>query len=289
MKAHFTRGRMPGWRRWLLLFGLCLGAGWGAPAQAAETLKVAVIGGVKMSGVWDRLAPRLQAATGIPVQVVSAANKDGVVPDFAAGRADLLLIHGGRETYALEGAGLVGRQRVWGYNEHVVVGPVEDPAGVKGAADGSEAFRRIEKVRAPFVAARNQGSHEIVQHLWEAMGLRPAADWVVLDDAERPQQVLQLAAKRRAYVVVGALPVAFGKLQGDGMAVLVRGDPQMRRAYVAAEPGPRHPASPEARAGAARVADWLVSPAGQRALAEADQEAGGPWIHGLPWREGEGG
>lgn len=214
MRRRPTWDRAPGWNCWLVLIGLCLGAWRGMPAQAAETLKVAVIGGVKMSGVWDRLVPRLEAATGVRAEVVSAANKDGVVPDFAAGRADLLLIHGGRESYALEGAGLVGRQRVWGYNEHVVVGPLEDPAGVKGAADGSEAFRRIEKAQAPFVAAGNQGSHEIVQHLWEAMGLPPAADWMVLDDTERPPQVLQLAMKRRACILVGALPVAFGQLQG---------------------------------------------------------------------------
>ena len=46
-------------------------------------------------------------------------------------------------------------------------------------------------------------------------------------------------------------------------------DPAMRRAYVAMEPGPRHHASAEARLQARKVADYLVSPAGQADLIEA--------------------
>ncbi|MEE4464568.1 tungsten ABC transporter permease, partial [Azotobacter chroococcum] len=63
--------------------------------------------------------------------------------------------------------------------------------------------------------------------------------------------------------------------------ILLRGDRRMRRAYVALEPGPAHPASAAAREGARRVVDYLVSPAGQANLAAADGEAGGPWIYGL--------
>lgn len=65
------------------------------------------------------------------------------------------------------------------------------------------------------------------------------------------------------------------------MRVLLKGDPAMRRVYVAVEPGPRHPADRRQRRMAHRLAEYLLGPAGQRALVEADREAGGPWVFPL--------
>lgn len=264
-----------------LALGLLLALALAPGARAGELLRLAMVGGIQLSGVGERLRTRLEAATGVRLELVAVANKEAIVPRFVRGEAELLLIHGGSETFALQAAGLGGRMQVWGFNEHVLVGPAEDPAGVRGAADGAEAFRRIAAARAPFVAFRDAGSHEIVQRLWRQAGIRPAADWVLPDEGERPQEILAQAARQRAYVVVGGIPAAFGKLHGEGLEILLRGDRRMRRAYVALEPGPAHPASAAAREGARRVVDYLVSPAGQADLAAADGEAGGPWIYGL--------
>ncbi len=232
-----------------------------------------------MCGVWDRLVPRIERATGVRVEPASAAPKEVVVPEFRRGTADLLIVHGGDETFALEAEGLGAPLRVWAFNEHVVVGPVEDPAEVAGAGSAVDALARIARQHAPFLAFRDPGSHAIVQRLWRKGGVaRPSPRWVMTDETTDPHEVLALASVQRAYVVVGHIPVAFGKLRGEGMAVLFTGDPDMRRAYVIVEPGPAHPAGAVTRALARRVADWLVSPAGQAALRDADAEAGGPWI-----------
>lgn len=257
-----------------------------AAAQAAvpagdPPLRVAVVGGIQLCGVWERLAPRITRATGVALALTSAAPKTQIVPDFRSGAADLLLIHGGVETFGLQAEGIGGTQRVWSANEHVIVGPAHDPAGVRGAADAAEAFARIARHKAPFVAFRDPGSHEMVQNIWKRAGLAASADWVLLDETRRPQQILTLAAARQAYVVVGAIPVAFEKLRGEGLELLLKGDATLRRHFVAMEPGPRHPAAALARTQARTVADFLVSAAGQQALREADAEAGGPWLFAL--------
>jgi len=251
-------------------------------AIADEMLKVAVVGGIQMCGVWDKLVPKIEKATGIRIDMTAAAPKTMIIPEFRRGNADLLLIHGGSETFALQADGTGGQQRVWSFNEHAIIGPSSDPAGVARASDAEQAFRAIAEQRAPFVAFRDPGSHEIVQSIWKHMRLQANADWVVLDETTKPQEVLEFAAKRRAYVVVGAIPAAFEKMRGEGLKILFKGDPAMRRAYVAMEPGPRHPASPEAREQARKVADFLTSSAGQTALVEADREAGGPWLFPIP-------
>lgn len=262
----------------LLALGLALGS---QTTFAAEALKVAVVGGIQMCGVWERLVPKIENATGVSIDMTAAAPKTQIIPEFRRGNADLLLIHGGSETFALQAEGIGGQQRVWSFNEHAIIGPQNDPAGVTRAGTAEQAFRAIAEHRSPFVAFRDPGSHEIVQNLWKRMRLQAASDWVLLDETAQPREILEFAAKKQAYVVVGAIPAVFEKMRGEGLKILLKGDPAMRRAFVVMEPGPRHPASPEAREQARQVADFLTSPAGQTAVVEADREAGGPWLFPL--------
>jgi len=107
------------------------------------------------------------------------------------------------------------------------------------------------------------------------------------DEGEQAHQVVTAAAKHGAYVVVGHIPVAFGKTPLGDYRVLLRGDPDLRRTFVLVEPGPRHPAGAAQRALARRLAEYLLGPRGQAALVEANQaiatpERPGPWVFPLP-------
>lgn len=252
------------------------------PALAAETVRVAVVGGLVMCGVWPALVPLAEQATGLKIETVAAAPKEGIVPVFRRGEADLLIMHGSDETYALQAAGLAAPLRAWAMNEHVIVGPTADPAHIAGSRDGTEALERILKANAPMIGFRDPGSFSIVAGLLRAAGLRLGPRQQLFDDGESAQGVLRSAAANQAYVVVGHIPVAFGKMPSEGMQVLLKGDPAMRRVYVAAEPGPQHPASPAQRQASHKLAEFLLSPAGQAALRRVDAEAHGPWIFPLP-------
>lgn len=259
-----------------------------APALAATpTVRVAVVGGLSLCGVWPVLAKQAEAATGLHIETVAAAPKEGVVPLFARGDADLLLIHGSDETYQLQAQGLAAPLRAWAQNEHVIVGPADDPAKVGEAPNGVAAVRRIATADAALIGFRDPGSFSTMQHLWRAANIRPGPRQQLFDNAEQPQQVLQAAAKLNAYVVAGHIPVAFGKMPAGNYRVLLAGDPAMRRVYVAVEPGPRHPAITAQRTRAKRLVNYLLSAAGQAALAAANDavattERPGPWIFPLP-------
>lgn len=266
-----------------ILLAICFATSEAAQDTTPETpVKVAVVGGLSLSGVWPALTKRASKATGLQIETVAAAPKEGVVPLFRDGEADLLLIHGSDETYGLLAAGVAAPLRAWAMNEHVIVGPNDDPAKVAEAQDAAEAMRRIVAADAPLIGFRDPGSFGIVHGLFRALGLRPGPRQQLYDDAESPQQVLRSAAAKHGYAVVGHIPVAFGKMPSNGMAVLLKGDPAMRRVYVVVEPGPRHPANPRQRELARQLADYLVSPAGQADLVAADKEVGGPWVFPLP-------
>lgn len=263
------------------------GAAWATGAGAvhlppardgAPTVRVAAVGGLALCGVWPLLAAQAGQALGLQVQTVMASPKEGVVPAFASGEAEVLLIHASDEALGLEAAGLAGQARVWAWNEQVVIGPEADPAEVAQARDGQDAMRRIAQAQAPFIALRDPGSYTVVQRLWRRAGIRADERWVRVDTAPTPQAVLRQAREQQAYVVAGHIPWAFGKMVEPGLRVLLRGDPQMRRPYVVLTPGERHRASVWARRDARRLADYLVSATGQAALRAADREAGGPWL-----------
>lgn len=271
----------------LCLMGLLLALSAQAAPAASNEIRVAVVGGLAMSGVWPELAKRAEAATGLHIVTVAAAPKEGIVPPFTKGEAELLLIHGSDETYRLQAQGLAAPLRAWAQNEQVIVGPADDPAGVGKARDGIEAIRRISAADAPLIGFRDPGSFSTMQHLWRAAGLRPGPRQQLYDDAEKPQQVVEAAAKHGAYVIAGHMPVAFGRMPAGNYRVLLAGDPDMRRIYVAVEPGPRHPATATQRERAHRLAEYLLSTEGQAALVAADRAAAaperpGPWVFPLP-------
>lgn len=270
-------------RSWLLVLLLALGLD-GANAETngrtapRTSIRVAVVGGLVLCGVWPALAARAEKATGLHIETVAAAPKEGVVPPFRRGEADLLLIHGSDETYALQAAGFAAPLRAWAMNEHVIVGPLGDPAGIADAPDATEALRRIIAADAPLIGFRDPGSFGIVHGLLRSAGLHAGPRQQLFDDAESPQQVLHSAAAKNGYAVVGHIPVAFGKMPSEGMRVLLKGDPALRRVYVVVEPGRQHPASVTRRRAAHRLAAYLLGRRGQADLQAADRLAGGPWV-----------
>lgn len=253
-----------------------------ARAEAPPRVRVAVVGGLVLCGVWPELSRRAAAATGLEIETVAAAPKEGIVPAFRQGEAELLLMHGSDETYHLQAAGLAAPLQAWAMNEHVILGPPEDPARIAQAPDAATALARIIEADAPMIGFRDPGSLAVMHALFRARGLRPGIRQQLPDTGATPQQVLESAAAQGAYVIAGHIPVAFGKMPQAGLALLFSGDPAMRRVYVLVQPGPRHPASPEQRQRARQLADYLQSPAGRQALEAANQSAGSPWVFPLP-------
>ena len=85
------------------------------------------------------------------------------------------------------------------------------------------------------------GSRELTHTLWRLAGIEPKGDWVIKDDtAISKWNVLQFCRSNHAYVVVGYIPALTGKMQNDGMEILVKNDPVMRRPYIVMEANPKN-------------------------------------------------
>jgi tungstate transport system substrate-binding protein len=179
--------------------------------------------------------------------------------------ADLLTMHAGDFSTNLVADGFGVNMRPWARNEHVILGPPSDPAGIRGMHDGAAAFRKIAESGSPFVDSRAIGSRKICHLLWKSADVVPRGDWVLKDESA-PFLIAAFAERHQAYVVMGRIPVRFRKIPLGSMVVMVEGDPAMRRPYVVMEANPERFSDGNAE-GARALADFLLSEAAQRLLA----------------------
>ncbi len=255
----------------VMLFGAMANS---ASAEEKRTIRVAAIGGMTMTGMWQELAAKFEADTGWKTQLVITGPKSVISEPFKHGDVDVLTMHSSDETTDLVANGYGTNLRPWARNEHTIVGPASDPAGIRGMKDGAEALKKIAGAHAAFVDFYGPGSRELTHKLWQRAGLKPEGDWVLKDESASPQEIVAFAEKKQAYVVVGRIPVTNGKMALGKMEVLVQGDPEMRRPYVVIEANVKK--FPQMNtAGARALADWLVSDKGQGFLLDYGRKSPG--------------
>jgi tungstate transport system substrate-binding protein len=118
-------------------------------------------------------------------------------------------------------------------NTLALIGPSDDPAGVRGLADPIEAFRRIAQTKSRFVVNSSGGvkyAEDIVAKL--ANVTRPWSGYTE-PKLEGPEAA-RAAAEARAYTLWGLPPFLRFKRQGElkALEALVVGSPLLQRMMV---------------------------------------------------------
>lgn len=130
------------------------------------------------SGLLDFLNPIFQEKTGLEVQVVSQGT-GAALETGARGDADVLLVHDrGSELELVEEGAFVDRFDVM-YNDFIIVGPADDPAGVMDVDSVVDAFNLIADSGSVFISrGDDSGTHRMELRLWESAGIEPdGQDW----------------------------------------------------------------------------------------------------------------
>ena len=150
-----------------------------APAAEAEpqVLRLATTTSTADSGLLDAILPDFEAANNARVDVV-AVGTGQAIEIGQAGDADVILVHArAREDAFIEEGHGTARYDVM-YNDFILVGPAEDPAGVQGMATAAEALTAIAAAEASFASrGDDSGTHTKELSLWEKAGITPEGDW----------------------------------------------------------------------------------------------------------------
>ncbi len=91
------------------------------------------------------------------------------------------------------------------YNDFVIVGPPNDPAGIKGMKLATEALKVISEKGVTFISrGDNSGTHVAEKELWEKAGLKPSGSWYIVYEkgAEGNAPTLRYTDQKSAYTVI---------------------------------------------------------------------------------------
>lgn len=237
------------------------------PAIAGEFIVVQSTTSTQNSGLFDYLLPIFEAKSGIEVRVV-AVGTGQALKNARNGDGDVLLAHArsSEEKFVADGFGAKRSDLM--YNDFVIVGPRNDPAGVRGMRDVTEALTELERARATFVSrGDDSGTHNKEMRLWQEAGvdpLRASGEWY-RETGSGMGATLNTAAGMGAYTMSDrATWIAFEN-KGD-LEVLVEGDKRLFNQYGVILVSPdKHP-HVKVRAGQAFI-DWLLGDEGQAAIA----------------------
>lgn len=250
-------------RRTLLALALLLPGA----AGAQGTITIASTTSTEQSGLFGHILPLFREATGITARVVALGT--GQALDVGRrGDADVVFVHDRAAEEAFVAGGFGGPRRHVMFNDFVIIGPQTDPAGVMALRDSAEALRRIAATAAPFISRGDRsGTHAAELRLWQVAGLDPSAGrgrWY-REVGQGMGPALNTAAAQDAYILSDrGTWLAFRNRQS--LRILVEGDARLFNQYGVMPVSPtRHPHVKAVEG--QRFIDWLLSDAGQQAIA----------------------
>jgi tungstate transport system substrate-binding protein len=156
------------------------------------------------SGIVDVLENQFEKETGIRVRHVSAGT--GAALKIARkGNVDLVMVHAKslEEKFINEG---FGTERIdLMYNDFVILGPANDPAGIKGMKTAGDALKKISEKMSPFITRGDKsGTHVAEMVLWAKAGIKPSGPWYITYEkgSEGNASTLRFADQKSAYVSI---------------------------------------------------------------------------------------
>src|SRR5690606_32830182 len=229
----------------------------------SPSIIVASTTSTEQSGLFGHILPQFKQASGIDVKVVALGT--GQALDVGRrGDADAVFVHdaAAEQKFVDEGHGIEHRKGM--YNDFVLIGPKDDPAGTKGK-DITAALQKLAAGNGSFVSRGDKsGTHAAELRYWKAAGVEnKGTGYKECGCGMGP--ALNMAASSGAYVLADRGTWLSFKNRAD-LAVLVEGDTRLFNQYGVMVVNPeRHPHVKTAEA--RKFVEWVVSSAGQDAIA----------------------
>lgn len=147
------------------------------------------------------------------------------------GEADVLLTHAPEsEKELVDNGDVINYKRVM-YNDYVIAGPADDPAGIKGKSV-EEAFKIIHENKVGFASrADDSGTHKKEMAIWNALGIDPTENNNYLETGQGMGNTLRIASEKNAYVLTDRGTYLAQKENYPDMEIIVEGDEQLLNIY----------------------------------------------------------
>lgn len=230
-----------------------------APAFAGTIRLSSTIGPVD-AGIIPLLADTYKAKTGTEF-VIEKAGTGATLEKAKTGNFDLVVVHARALEDQFIADGFGQNRRDFMYNDFVILGPENDPAGIKGMKSATDAFKKIAEAKVPFISRGDMsGTHVAEMKVWKAAGISPDGDkdeWYTVFSLGKlgngPTTIF--ADKRGAYTLMDRATY-LTKKSGLKIVPLVEGDPILLNLIAAIEVSPKRFPNVN-NADVVKFVDWL--------------------------------
>ena len=220
------------------------------------------------SGLLDFILPDFESKYGIDVKVV-AVGSGAALQMGADGEADVLLAHAKARELELVASGDTLERFDVMYNDFIIVGPPDDPAGLLAntANDVAAGLGRILEEEAVFVSrGDDSGTHIMELALWNGIGLEePSGRWYI-SAGQGMGDVIQMANELEGYTLTDRATY-LAMLGNIELIIVVEGDPKLFNQYGVMAVNPEKGSHINYPA-AARFVDWILSPETQELISQ---------------------
>ncbi|WP_416840167.1 substrate-binding domain-containing protein [Haloferax sp. DFSO52] len=149
----------------------------GGSSGTKQELTLATTTSTYDTGLLDALNPVFEEKFNARVKTIPQGT-GAAIETARNGDADVILVHarGAEDQFLKDGYG-VNRRDVM-FNDFVIVGPADDPAGIQGVSSATDAFAAIAESDSTFVSrGDDSGTNKKELLVWEAAGVSPAGKW----------------------------------------------------------------------------------------------------------------
>ena len=228
----------------------------GEGADGAQII-LATTTSTENSGLLAHILPDFEAKFGVTAEVVAVGTGQALRLG-ESGDADVLLVHARAREDAFMEAGHGSRREDVMYNDFIILGPPQDPAGIRDQGEAARVFQMIAESEVPFVSrGDDSGTHTKEKAIWAAADLGPSGDWYI-SAGQGMGAVLTMADEELAYTLSDRATYFARTMEGTDLEILAEGDPILFNPYGVMAVNPEKGEHIKSEL-ANQFIDWLIS------------------------------
>jgi len=223
-----------------LLVAFAFGILPGSAAVAEERLRMSTTTSTENSGLLAVLLPPFEKKFGCKVDVIAVGTGKSLKLG-ETGDADVVFVHARKLEDRFVAAGYGVNRRDVMYNDFILIGPSDDPAGVRGAGSAAEALKRIAAAGGTFISRGDEsGTHQKEKELWQSAGVSLKGKWYA-EAGQGMGEVIQMATQLRGHTLTDRGTYAAYRKKTD-LVILHEGNQDLWNPYgvIAVNPA-KHP------------------------------------------------
>ncbi|MCE8424897.1 MAG: substrate-binding domain-containing protein [Candidatus Methanoperedens sp.] len=143
----------------------------------SQDLRLATTTSTCDTGLLDVLNKKFELENNVKIFTICEGTGKSIATG-ELGAADVVMVHAVQaELKAVANGSFINRSYMM-YNYFVIIGPENDPAGIRNVSNATDAFNKIAVKQSPFISRGDESGTDIMEKsIWKAANITPAGTW----------------------------------------------------------------------------------------------------------------